>query len=384
MTENKKKRELELYLHIPFCVQKCKYCDFLSAPAEKRVQNAYMEALLLELQANGETAADCRVVSVFIGGGTPSVVDEAWIGRLTETLRKFYSMAEDAEISMEVNPGTVTRERLAFYRAAGINRLSIGCQSADDDELKRIGRIHTFGQFQDTYVWAREAGFSNVNVDLMSALPGQTPEDWERTLHKILSLDPAPEHISAYSLLIEEGTPFYQMWQNGGLDLPDEDVEREMYWRTAKILGEAGYEHYEISNYARPGYRCRHNCGYWKRREYLGFGIGAASLMDEVRFRNGDALKRYLETPGDCREEVHRLSEKERMEETMFLGLRMAEGVSVREFRELFNRDIEEVYGEQITKSIKEGLLERRGDKLVLTARGVDVSNYVMAGFLFT
>ncbi|MCM1113137.1 MAG: radical SAM family heme chaperone HemW [Muribaculum sp.] len=384
MTENKKMRELELYLHIPFCIQKCQYCDFLSAPAGRRVQNAYMEALLRELRHNAQETAGCRVVSVFIGGGTPSAVDATWIGRLTEALRQDYPLAEDAEISMEVNPGTVTRESLALYRAAGVNRLSIGCQSADDGELKRIGRIHTFGEFLEAYGWAREAGFSNINTDLISGLPGQTPDGWERTLEAVLSLHPAPEHISAYGLQIEEGTPFDQMRRAGRLELPDEETEREMYWRTAQILRAAGYEHYEISNYARPGFRCLHNCGYWRRREYLGFGVGAASLMDEVRFRNGDALEPYLAAPENCREEIHRLGEAERMEETLFLGLRMADGVDVRAFRETFHREIEEIYGEQIRKSMAEGLLERRGNWLALTMRGVDVSNYVMAGFLLT
>ena len=309
-------------------------------------------------------------------------MDAAWIPRLMDAVRQHFTLAGDAEISMEVNPGTVTRESLALYRAAGVNRLSIGCQSAEDKELVQIGRIHNFSQFLDTYWWARDVGFDNINVDLMCALPGQSMEAWERTLHRILALGPAPEHISAYSLIVEEGTEFHEMYGRGELELPDEDMERGMYWRTAEILRSAGYLHYEISNYAREGYACRHNCGYWQQTDYLGFGIGAASLYRNTRFRNGDSLEHYLATPLDCRQECQKLSRQEQMAETFILGLRMAEGVSLRKFRETYGRGAEEIYGDVITESIAEGLLEEREGRLVLTKRGVDISNYVMAKFL--
>lgn len=380
MTRNNSMGELELYFHIPFCKQKCKYCDFLSAPATKQVQNAYMEALLQELRSCPEEGD--LITSVFIGGGTPSVVDAAWIPRLLDEVRRRFLISEDVEISMEVNPGTVTRESLELYRAAGINRLSIGCQSAENEELVRIGRIHNFSQFLDTYRWAREAGFDNINVDLMCALPRQSIEAWERTLHRILALNPAPEHISAYSLIVEEDTEFHRMYERGELELPDEDTERDMYWRTAEILRSAGYLHYEISNYAREGYVCRHNCGYWQRTDYLGFGIGAASLYHNVRFRNGDSLEHYLANPLGCRQEQQVLSVKEQMAETFILGLRMAEGVSLQIFRETYGRDVEEVYGNVIEESIAEGLLTEREGRLVLTERGVDISNYVMVKFI--
>ncbi len=333
-------------------------------------------------EIRGADAQEASVKSVFIGGGTPSVVEAAWIGRLMDAVRQRYVLAEDAEISMEVNPGTVTGESLACYRAAGVNRLSIGCQSARDEELAGIGRIHDYSQFLDTYGRAREAGFSNVNVDLMSALPGQGMADWEHTLQSILALEPAPEHISAYSLIVEEGTVFYEMRGRGELLLPDEDTEREMYWKTAEILQKAGYEHYEISNYARKGCMCRHNCGYWRRTDYLGFGIGAASLYQNERFHNTDSLEEYLANPLESRRDRQKLSLRDRMAETFFLGLRMAEGVSLREFRESFGQPAQEVYGEAIQKSAAEGLLEEREGRLVLTKRGVDVSNYVMARFL--
>lgn len=380
MIENKNLGKLELYVHIPFCVQKCKYCDFLSAPASKQVQNAYMEALLSEIREN--VVPDRKVVSVFIGGGTPSVVDAEWILDVMEAIRNHYLLEEGAEVTMEVNPGTVTAKRLERYRAAGVNRLSIGCQSCHDAELSRIGRIHDHQAFLDTYSWAREAGFDNINVDLMSALPGQTLESLEDTLHVILSLVPPPEHISAYSLIVEEGTPFYEMQKRGELTLPDEDMEREMYWRTADILKKYGYEHYEISNYAREGYQCRHNVGYWTRRDYLGFGIGAASLYDNVRYKNADDLAAYIKAPLHCRTQIQKLEREEQMEEEMFLGLRLSLGVSGERFREIFGVSMRDVYGEPIRESVEEGLLEDDGRRIVLTKRGVDLANYVMAKFL--
>ncbi|MBR1854683.1 MAG: radical SAM family heme chaperone HemW [Lachnospiraceae bacterium] len=441
--DGKGQRELELYLHIPFCVRKCKYCDFLSAPADAQVQNAYMEALRREVQESADKAwvpmaekadgadkawvpmaqkadgadmetvispGQCEVTSIYIGGGTPSVVNPAWITRLMTCIRECYSVAEQAEITLEINPGTVTRESLLQYKQTGINRLSIGCQSTDDGELARIGRIHTFAQFLDAYRWAREAGFANVNVDLMNALPGQEMADVERNLERLLMISPRPEHISVYSLIVEEETPFYQMWEKGELAvgamrLPDEELEREMYWRTAEYLKAQGYEHYEISNFALPGCESRHNCGYWERRDYLGFGLGAASLYGGMRFSNTRDLREYMAiwsgTQGERikaqgkrledrgREQIEQLSVQDEMEETMFLGLRMAKGVSVYRFREQFGCELEEVYGAELEESIREGLMEKkvgagadRDARYVLTARGVDVSNYVMAKFL--
>lgn len=354
------KRELELYFHIPFCIRKCLYCDFLSAPADGRTKARYMEALIRE---TGERAGDYRnyrVVSVFVGGGTPSTVSPEQICRLLETVRAGFELAEDAEITIEVNPGTVDEKQLCCYRQAGVNRLSIGLQSADNRELAALGRIHTYGQFLGTYHMARKSGFGNINVDLMSALPGQTLSGWLGTLEKVLALEPPPEHISAYSLILEEGTPFYEMEQKGEIRLPDEDCDRRMYEMTEELLQKAGYRRYEISNYALLGYECRHNCGYWRRREYLGLGIGAASLINNRRFRNGDSLAAYLDNPSGVCEEVQELTLEEQMEEFMFLGLRMTEGVSAAEFRAAFGVEMEEIYGGVIEKNLKEGLLEYR------------------------
>lgn len=382
-------KKLELYFHIPFCVKKCLYCDFLSAPADKDTQDAYMKALLQETVVRAEEYKDYTVDTVFIGGGTPSVVEAVWIEQLMESIFFNYKVAENAEISMEVNPGTVDEDKLVTYRRAGINRLSIGLQSACDEELKRLGRIHTWQEFEATYVSARKAGFTNINVDLMSALPGQDEESYRESLEKVLGLNPPPEHISAYSLIVEEGTPFAAMDREGKLVLPDEDSERRMYEQTALTLAENGYSRYEISNYAREGYACRHNCGYWKRVDYVGFGIGAASLVDNTRFCNGEDIREYISSPLNCRTSMEKLSVAEQMEEFMFLGLRMCAGVGEEEFRNRFGKSMEEVYGKVIATNISDGLLEYREDgkqpgrSLALTGKGIDISNYVMSQFLF-
>lgn len=349
-----------------------------------------MEALIRETKERAGDYRDYRVVSVFVGGGTPSIVSLEKINMLLETVRADYDLTEDAEITLEVNPGTVDERTLRSYRQWGINRLSIGLQSADDRELKTLGRIHTYGQFLGAYHIARKCGFSNINVDLMSALPGQTLQSYLTTLEKVLSLKPAPEHISAYSLILEEGTYLYEMAQRGELQLPNEECDRLMYEKTEELLEQAGYYRYEISNYAKPGYECRHNCGYWRRREYLGLGVGAASLIGNRRFRNGDSLEAYLTNPLEVRENIQELSLEEQMEEFMFLGLRMTEGVSLLEFQNIFGKKPEEVYGPVIEKNIKAGLLEYRNrvlleetTRLALTKRGLDVSNTVMSQFLF-
>lgn len=345
-----------------------------------------MEALEREVTESAAEHEGKKVVSLFIGGGTPSAVDAVQLASLLQAVQKHYLISEDVEITIEVNPGTVDREKLNIYRTAGVNRLSIGLQSADDAELAAVGRIHTWEQFLYSYRAAVEEGFTNINVDVMSALPGQTPESYRRTLQKILELKPRPTHISAYSLILEEGTPLWEQVQQGGLVLPDEDTDRELYCETKRILEQAGYVRYEISNYAKPGYECRHNCGYWRRRDYAGFGIGAASLINNMRFNNGDNLQAYLENPSDCREDMQILSFREQMEEFMFLGLRMTAGVSAEEFAACFGETPDFVYGDIIEKNIGDGLLEWKESvdqrRLALTEKGLDLANYVMAQFL--
>ena len=346
-----------------------------------------MAALFAEIGGRAKDYKDRIVTSVFIGGGTPSLLSGDSIKQLMEHIREGFRLAPDAEITMEVNPGTATTEKLTAFYAAGINRLSIGMQSAQEQELKILGRIHDFDGFCQVYREAVEAGFTNINVDVMSGLPGQTLASYKDTLEKVLRLEPMPQHISAYSLIVEEGTPFAAMADRGELPLPEEDTERAMYEETIEVLAGYGFHRYEISNYALDGYECRHNVGYWIRRDYLGFGIGAASLIGNVRFQNGRDLNAYLAHPLACREEQQSLTTQEQMEETMFLGLRLIRGVSYPEFARCYGQTLEEVYGEVISRNVADGLLTVREDetgrRLMLTGRGLDVSNYVMAQFLF-
>ena len=389
MTKNKLKN-LEIYIHIPFCVRKCSYCDFLSFPCDREGQRAYIEALFAEIEGKAAEYRDYQVTSVFIGGGTPSILPGEWIEELMGRLKSSFAFgsAEEncLEITIEVNPGTADVQKLEAYYRAGINRLSIGLQSADDDELKMLGRIHDYKAFLETYQAARTVGFTNINVDIMSALPGQTLASYRSSLEKVLSLMPPPEHISAYSLIVEEGTPFAKWDAEGKLNLPDEDSERAMYEETKQILAKAGLYRYEISNYARHGYACRHNCGYWERADYLGFGIGAASLVGNRRFNNGSDLQKYLKDPMECCENLQELSKEEQMEETMFLGLRMTKGVNGKEFKKNYGQTMEQIYGPVIEKNIRDGLLEYRTERdmeyLALTEKGLDVSNYVMSDFI--
>lgn len=379
------KKNLGLYFHIPFCVKKCLYCDFLSAPADEETKHKYMEALLTETVGSAVQYQDYIVDSIFIGGGTPSVVAVEDVERLLVTVKQLYRLSENAEVTIEVNPGTVDLEKLIRYRQAGVNRLSIGMQSANDEELKRIGRIHTREQFRKAFEDARSAGFTNINVDIMSALPGQSAESYEETLQSVLNLPNPPEHISAYSLIVEDGTPFGELYEEGELELPEEEEDRYMYHRTKELLLESGYHRYEISNYAKPGFACRHNVGYWTRKNYVGFGIGAASLVENVRFKNGDNISEYMKNPCNCREAEEILAVREQMEETLFLGLRLTDGVDAVFFEESFGQSLEAVYGEIIEKNRKDALLEWKdadGRKLALTDAGLDVSNYVMAQFL--
>ncbi len=382
-TEGKQKN-LALYIHIPFCVRKCFYCDFLSAPAGEETRESYVQALLSEIKGRSGEHGERLVTSVFFGGGTPSLLTETQMKRLLGAVSGSFFLARDAEVTVEVNPGTVTPEKLMSSREAGVSRLSIGLQSADNRELGAIGRIHTWEQFLEAYQWARHAGFSNINVDLMSTLPGQTTESYCNTLRRVLALTPRPEHISAYSLILEEGTALYDRYQAGLIGLPDEDEDRQMYQETKRILEAEGYRRYEMSNYAMKGFECLHNCGYWQRRDYLGLGLGASSMIGNVRFKNGEDLERYLREPLACRQEEQRLTVTEQMEEYMFLGLRLTEGVETGGFQAAFGCAPEQIYGAVTAKNIRDGLLEYRdgGRRLALTERGLDLANYVMAQFL--
>jgi oxygen-independent coproporphyrinogen-3 oxidase len=410
-THNSGKMELGLYIHIPFCVRKCDYCDFLSAPASKETVDAYFAAMLTELEQYKGLTQDYIVPTVFIGGGTPSCVDAEYIEAVMEAVGRIFKLdRQKLEATIELNPGTVKSDKLKAYQRAGINRLSFGLQSADNEELLRLGRIHTYEQFEENYQLARSLEFTNINIDLMSAIPGQTQASWENTLKKIIALN--PEHISAYSLIVEEGTKFYERYREGTkgyAELPDEDTDRLMYHRTKEILKANGYHRYEISNYAKETYECRHNSSYWIGTDYLGIGLGAASLLQGARFSNLRELTQYLNlcdiyrkkcdtalssgngntvyaVMGDrigIRTDYSQLTQHQKMEEFMFLGLRLTKGISKTLFSKRFGTGIEEAYGAVIKRMLKEHLLEIEGDRIRLTEYGTDISNYVLAEFLF-
>ena len=393
------KEELSLYIHIPFCVRKCGYCDFLSAPADEKARDRYVQALLMEIERyQGTETADRKIKTLYIGGGTPSILSVDQLDCIMQKIKYTFNFCDDIEASMEMNPGTASKEKCRALYQMGINRLSIGLQSTNDKELKTLGRIHSYEDFINTYTWCREAGFQNINVDLMAALPYQIVESYTTGLRKIIRL--APEHISAYSLILEEGTPFYQKYNSGCYPLPDEEQERLMYRETEQILAQAGYERYEISNYAKKGYACRHNLVYWQGGDYLGLGLGSSSYMDGVRFHNTTDFITYV-NQGTYVEDREELSVQAKMEEFMFLGLRVMAGVSGTEFEKRFGKTMEDVYGDVLRKHEEEGLLqiERKEDrkeaaaaepakgktnieKVMLTTNGVDVSNYVFADFL--
>ena len=409
---------LELYIHIPFCVRKCNYCDFLSFPAGKEIVERYVRALEEEIRRTGEAVygqngrpgetmysqngrpeeavygragggktevrpgSAPKISTVFVGGGTPSVLEPEQIRNLFSCLRESFLLEADAEISMEGNPGTLNREKLSVCREAGINRLSLGLQSADDGLLQTLGRIHTWEQFLYNYQDARQAGFRNINIDLMSSLPGQSLENYVKTLETVTALE--PEHISSYSLILEEGTPFFAS-EEIRRQLPDENTDREMYEKTKEILHEKGYERYEISNYAKPGFACRHNLGYWDEVPYLGLGLGASSYYKNARFSNETDIRTYMENPFVPflgRNDYECCDEKSRMEDYMIFGLRKMAGVSLSRFEKEFGTAAEEIYGGVIGRYVGMGFLVLEGDRLRLTDAGIDVSNRIFEDFL--
>ncbi len=389
-------KELGIYIHIPFCVKKCNYCDFNSGSFSDEIKALYVDALCKEIEIKSEFFKDYIIDTVFIGGGTPSILPYEYIGRILEALRSFYSVSDKAEISIECNPGTVDEDKLINYRKFGIDRISFGLQSTDNDELKILGRIHTYEEFLESFKLARKAGFENINVDLMSAIPDQTVESFKKSLKNVCDLN--PEHISVYSLIIEEGTPFYDM----ELNLADEDDEREMVHIIPDILGDE-YTQYEISNYSKKGYVCKHNIKYWVRDEYLGFGVSAASLLKfndfkELRLKNTNSVRDYINIVNYDSELIKKftdfdiynpfyseniiLSEEDTMSEYMIVGLRMNRGISKRDFYDTFGKDVYGSYGDIINEHIKEGLLKDEQGFVSLTEKGRDLANYVWKDFI--
>lgn len=376
-----------IYVHIPFCKQKCLYCDFASGAADAATIKRYHNALLNEIKQTQFQNINPKPDTIFFGGGTPSLYPTALLEEILLVLKNHIDK-KNAEITLETNPGTLTNKNLKAYKDMGINRLSIGLQSADDEELKILGRIHTYEEFKHSYCMARESGFDNINIDIISAIPMQTFESYSNTLKRVAKLN--PEHISAYSLIVEEETPFYQMYGEGKqfeYQLPDEDLDRKMYYYTNDYLKEMGYERYEISNYSKPEYECRHNLKYWSMEEYYGFGVSAASKLNSIRYKNTSNLEEYctiLESGNieDIRSEMHLQTRTDEIEEFMFLGLRKMAGVSDIEFKKRFGISYWEEYGIEIKKLIKNKLLKSDEDKIILTKKGIDLSNMVFLEFV--
>lgn len=373
------KDKISLYIHIPFCVRKCLYCDFPSFSGMESVFDDYVRMLCREID---ETYSDYRgmeVKSIFVGGGTPSVLPPALLGRISDKIFSRFDVDSKAEITIETNPGTLDAKKLGEMKSMYFNRLSMGLQAWQDRLLKKLGRIHTADEFETNFLQARDAGFKNINVDLMFALPAQSLDDWQETLEKVMKL--RPEHISAYSLIIEEGTPFFDMFDRGEFKEIDEVTDRKMYYLAKEMLSDKGYKQYEISNFAKEGFECYHNKVYWRTEEYQGFGLGAHSYADGVRFHNTYDMKEYLRGEG-FRLDKEFLSLQEKQEEFMFMGLRMNEGVSEAEFLRRFGESMDSVYGDEIKELISEELLVKKDGRLSLTDRGVDISNSVFEKFI--
>lgn len=374
--------EIGIYVHIPFCAKKCLYCDFISYENKGEFIEKYVNALKQEI-VNYKSDNIYKISTIYIGGGTPSFINSKYIVQIIETIKSKFEIIKDAEITIEVNPGTVTKEKIYDYKNCGINRISIGLQSTDNNILKQIGRIHTYEQFIETYNLARKVEFENINVDLMLALPNQTIAILEDSVDKITKLN--PEHISIYSLILEEGTPLYNLVENGKLNLLDDEMEREMYWTTKKKLEERGYKHYEISNFAKQGYESRHNTDCWKQKEYIGFGAAAHSYVNNTRYSNTEDLCKYITNiiEGTNTKTIHEVQNKEeQMKEYMILGLRKIEGVQISEFKNKFIQNPLYVFMHELDKLVKEKLIEIDINAIKLTSKGLNLANIVWEEFV--
>jgi len=378
-----RQNELGIYIHIPFCAKKCLYCDFISYENKQEIIEQYIQALQSEIKTIGAGLVSApNIDTIYIGGGTPSFIDSKHIVSIINTIKANYSISPNAEITIEVNPGTVTKEKLEDYKIIGINRISIGLQSTNDNLLKQIGRIHTYEQFLQTYNLAREVVFKNINIDLMLALPNQTIEDLEDSLNKIVELN--PEHISVYSLILEEGTKLYDLVEKGELDLLDEELERQMYWLVKNKLQEKGYIHYEISNFSKKGYESKHNLHCWEQKEYIGLGAAAHSYYNNTRYSNSEDLKEYIEHVGiKSYQTIHEIQTKEEQQkEYMLLGLRKIEGVRISDFKNKFTQNPLYIFRNELDKLVKEELVEVDINNIKLTKKGIDLANKVWEKFV--
>ena len=387
-------KNVGLYIHIPFCKQKCQYCDFKSYTGKEKLIDTYIKWLEFELKGVGEgnrldyenNLDDLAVVkSIYIGGGTPSFIDGKYIEEILSIANEYYTVDDNAEITIEVNPGTIDKDKFETYLRSGINRISIGLQSTHDRLLKELGRIHTYEDFLNTYNLARSVGFKNINVDLMLGLPNQSLQDLEESLKEIIKLN--PEHISVYSLIIEEGTLFYKKLEMNEIVLPDDELERKMYWGTKKKLENAGYVHYEISNFAKPGFESKHNLSCWNQEEYIGIGVAAHSYTNDVRYSNIDSVEEYIKNYEEDNETdnfvFHEKQTKiSKMKEFMMLGLRKIQGIYIQDFKNKFGENPIYLYRKELEKLVNEELLEIDGDIIKLTNKGIDLANLVWEEFV--
>lgn len=376
------KNELGIYVHIPFCAGKCFYCDFVSFAGKEKLILEYVKAVQKEIIKESKEHTSSKVTTIYIGGGTPSFIDSKYIVEIVSKIKDNYKVDPNAEITIEINPGTVSKEKLEDYIKCGINRVSIGLQSTDNKLLKQIGRIHTYEQFLVTYELARNVGFKNVNIDLMLALPNQTIEILEDSLNKVIGLE--PEHISVYSLILEEGTKLYDLVESGETKLVDEDVERKMYWQVKNILEKNRYSHYEISNFAKMGYESKHNLNCWEQKEYLGIGAAAHSYYNKKRYSNTDNIEEYIKNinEGKSIKTIHEVQTVEdEQKEYMLLGLRKIEGVSISKFKEKFIQNPIYIFRKELNKLVEEELIEVDIDSIKLTNKGLDFANLVWEKF---
>ena len=352
-------KELGIYVHIPFCKKKCYYCDFVSFAGKEKDEELYIEALNKEIVLRKEVE-DFEITTIYLGGGTPSFINENYIEKILNTIYENYNVSKNAEITIEVNPGTVNKKKLEKYKNIGINRLSIGLQTTNDELLSKIGRIHKYEDFFNTYNTAREVGFTNINVDLMLGLPNQTVKDLEESVQKIIEL--TPEHISLYSLIIEDGTSFQKMLDENKIKLPKETLERKMYWKMKNMLEENGYIHYEISNFAKKGYESKHNLNCWNQKEYLGFGLASHSYLNNIRFCNTSNIEQYIQNIENNKikaniEILEEQTKQDEQKEFMLLGLRKIEGVSIQEFKNKFVDNPLFLYHEELQKLVDQKLI---------------------------
>ncbi len=369
-----------LYIHIPFCKKKCAYCDFPSYAGRDEFIPEYLEALKFELEYYYSLYKRPAVRTLYMGGGTPTLLSDEQLSNLFTTIKNDFEIENEAEMTIEANPGTVTREKLGILIGTGVNRLSLGAQTFNNSFLKKIGRIHNEHEINDAFNMAREAGFKNINIDLIFALPGESLKDWQRSLEKAVKLK--PEHISTYNLQLEEGTPLHAEKLKGGQNLPDEETELEMYKYAIKYLGDNGYTHYEISNFAKPGFECKHNKIYWTLQNYIGVGAGAHSFIDNVRTANAPSLEKYLTKDMAAIKAEHHNTKKESMQEMIFLGLRLIKGFDLGDFTNRFGISMREIYKKELAELIDEGLIELNGKNIRLTENGLFLANEVFKRFL--